>query len=62
MFFRYFYNLVYLQLVRVVQCFSGIFIVVYLQLVRVVLMFFRYFYSSISAASEGGANVFQVFL
>ena len=35
---------------------------VYLQLVRVVLMFFRYFYSSISAASEGGANVFQVFL
>ena len=30
-------------------------------------MFFRYFYSSIfyssiSAASEGGANVFQVFL
>ena len=24
-------------------------------------MFFRYFYSSISAASEGGANVFQVF-
>ena len=34
----------------------------YLQLVRAVLMFFRYFYSSISAASEGGANVFQVFL